>query len=546
MADAQIEVEKKSYLVVKETVDIRQLPKPEEIVPALGSITIGDLHGNALKLLHSLFMHGIIRFKKRIPDPIARYQKLAEVYEKIDTLLPEGDADKPTQAQLVEQCQEFIHALDAIEVCSPKTLVRLIGDELADRGSCDYLTLKILMFLRNQGVLTRILASNHGVDFIAFYEDLDTHGTIGSMGLYLLDAQKPSLWALRNLLQAEGGCSLEELRSLVEVAYKPHLMLLDYELGATGIRLFTHAPVRFSVVQHLARKLEVDYQDHTVQALANTIDAINAAFQDHCMRGELTTLFSAAGIPDTFTEYQQDQNPCICLIWNRWPEDTKDRYEATNRPSEHENYTIAYVHGHDMYDSPPEHVVILDSTLGKGLDYSDQGNYLAWNSSDCPHRVTKSFPYRTLMPILSSVLLFTTGLILGFMLVYTGVFIPFALTSVLLDALIFGSILGVAGMIIGVAGSILGLSYNKGIENRVFEPAPVALRISSGIESHQAPNSTNHTTASYAPLFPKPPVDLDTSTDIKDKPPNEESSSDDETEEEIVIEFTPGNNPFYL
>ena len=63
--------------VIEKQVDIMKYP--EEIEGNLGSITIGDLHGNALKLLHFYIRHGVVKFQDGV-DAKAEYQKFAELY----------------------------------------------------------------------------------------------------------------------------------------------------------------------------------------------------------------------------------------------------------------------------------------------------------------------------------------------------------------------------------------------------------------------------------------------------------------------------------
>lgn len=64
---------------------------------------------------------------------------------------------------------QFNTILDRI-VFEKGRMIRLLGDELADRGANDYFTLKLLEKLQLNKVPVEILLSNHSVEFIESYE----------------------------------------------------------------------------------------------------------------------------------------------------------------------------------------------------------------------------------------------------------------------------------------------------------------------------------------------------------------------------------------
>lgn len=142
---------------INEQVDIFQLPVLD--VPHKGNtgiqITIGDLHGNAMKLMFMLVKHGIAT---NINE--AEYNRLVEIYKT------------PTQDLTKKHLDEFNQILSKIEF-SKDSLVRLIGDELADRGNNDYFTLKILEKLNEHKVPVEIIVSNHSIEFIEACEKQD-------------------------------------------------------------------------------------------------------------------------------------------------------------------------------------------------------------------------------------------------------------------------------------------------------------------------------------------------------------------------------------
>lgn len=117
-------------------------------------ITIGDLHGNALKLLHLLIQEGIF-----LMTP-AQYQEFVMLYQ-----IP---ADEISIAQL-EKLENLIKNL---QTPHPEIFIRLIGDERFDRGNNDYFIDLILKKMHNSHISYEILLSNHGARSIKQMESL--------------------------------------------------------------------------------------------------------------------------------------------------------------------------------------------------------------------------------------------------------------------------------------------------------------------------------------------------------------------------------------
>ncbi|HEO1338507.1 TPA: type IV secretion protein Dot, partial [Legionella pneumophila] len=59
--------------LINKNIDIYNYPN--ELEDNLGSISLGDLHGNAIKLIHFLFRHKIIKFKREICNFHEAYQQ---------------------------------------------------------------------------------------------------------------------------------------------------------------------------------------------------------------------------------------------------------------------------------------------------------------------------------------------------------------------------------------------------------------------------------------------------------------------------------------
>ena len=186
---------------------------------------------------------------------------------------------------------------------------------------------------------------------------------------------------------------LSQVIALVETAYKPTLKLVDYTLTPSGVRLFTHAPTRFDVLESLACLLRVVYDASTREDLARTLDKIHTKFVagyrstnrvhelcggeavpkcDAALPWPIIAFYSlsltfhclstAFCSPGRMTPDEQQRFPAHYVLWNRWREEDET---AGARPAMVNGYTVEYMHGHDPFQSELAHVVNLDTSCGK-------------------------------------------------------------------------------------------------------------------------------------------------------------------------------------
>ncbi|MBL7481280.1 Dot/Icm T4SS effector Wip [Legionella bononiensis] len=410
--------------VINNNVDIYSIPNQLDI--SLGSLTLGDLHGNPIKLLYFLFRHQIIGFKKEVINKENTYQEFVTVYEHYGDLLQtyrelqitlhfiqlkitnaeerlastenhvtsaiqhnssqiaqwiiqkkhiteQLQNNLNTKQSLVQQLLEqkehcraclnqFNHLMTTLELIDNKTLLRLIGDEIADRGNCDYFTLRILEFLQHHHSNVRIILSNHSCEFIYAFEELLNGRPFLPMGT-INEAQITSFIGLKLLLEHD-LINKEELSRIVKQSYNPALNLIDYSLNQEGITLFSHAPIRFDSIRKLTNRLRLHYDDSSKEALAATIEQINFQFQNYANNNTIHLLIHNHNIHDK-TNMSEDEctaSPLVYFIWNRWnlAKDTD-----TARPATHNGYTLTYVHGHDPFQSILPHIHNLDTLCGK-------------------------------------------------------------------------------------------------------------------------------------------------------------------------------------
>ncbi|WP_324607133.1 Dot/Icm T4SS effector Wip [Legionella adelaidensis] len=259
---------------------------------------------------------------------------------------------------------EFNQILSKIEF-SNDCLVRLIGDELADRGSNDYFTLKILEKLNEHKVPVEIIVSNHSIEFIEAYEKQDNfHAPMLSQG-----GHAPSMEKLQTLVE-KGLVSREEILAIAEKSYKPNLRAISYSLSEDKkeITIYSHAGIGLNTIRSLAEKLKVEYKDQTASELAQTIDSINIEFQKHVKSNTVNTLYSREKMYVGYYGYSEISDaPLEFIMWNRF-------YHSLERPASYSGYKINFVHGHDSHDPTRENIYNLDNALGK-MAYLNQGEY---------------------------------------------------------------------------------------------------------------------------------------------------------------------------
>lgn len=415
--------------LIHKTVDIYKYP--DSLDSNSGEVTIGDLHGNAVKFLHFLLRHQVVKFKNEKEEK-QLFNEFVNLYEKSDEIAICYLNMKPIELRINDHTQKLQEAknrldelsnlaerseveeqelallngpigmygsllykekilnnqiaslneekdklaalgialkdipvmldaiIDQLEVVSNDTLVRLIGDELADRGSNDYITLKLLGFLHDNNVKVNITISNHSNEFIRSYEALNYQRPTGA-----IEGKDQRSFGGLKLLIDNNVVSKDEVTKLVDKAYKPTLKVIDYTLSNEGISLFSHAPVRFDRIKIIAERMNIVYNDSTKEALATTIDKINTRFDQIVKNNQVHEFCATAGVKVGDMSLDEiSRLPLVDIIWNRW-DASKDTDDA--RPSKINNYSVNYVHGHDPYQSKFEHVINLDTTSGKGM-----------------------------------------------------------------------------------------------------------------------------------------------------------------------------------
>jgi hypothetical protein len=372
-------------LKTEETVDLSIYPTSPDKLNSGDQLTIGDLHGNSVKFIYFLIKQGVLKLGKEAED----YQKIIAIYNKEEPL---DVADLTKFKDILNRAKFTEHAKEAT--------VRLIGDEVADRGNNDYFTLLVLKKLKDECVPTEIIFSNHSAEFVRFYEEgcvagftsstMDHGGQLGSLtGNRVNNAGIP--YKNQGLLGfiEENLTTSTELKELVDSAYKPNVKLLSYSIDKTvapnTIALYSHAPIDLAMIKDLVEKFNKTmpegekfvYDDSTLDDLTGAIDFVNREFSklvtDNKVSACLEEEANSGKLNDNDNrEHSNIENIILNTIWNR-------NIVTLKRDStigvEDKAYGIKYVHGHVGEKVPSEpNILNLDTNLGR--PGRDDGKYL--------------------------------------------------------------------------------------------------------------------------------------------------------------------------
>lgn len=153
--------------------------------------------------------------------------------------------------------------------------------------------------------------------------------------------------------------------------------------GELGITLFGHAPVGVSIIESLAKKINVEYNDETPVDLAQTIDRINTCFMnEYVNKNRIHDLYDTQYLNELNDNTLQCINPKThpfeYLMWNRDIE--------KNRVPTHNNYSVFFVHGHHHAKHPRniKHVYNLDYNNNFGKNPNEQSEWYPKLYSNMP------------------------------------------------------------------------------------------------------------------------------------------------------------------
>jgi hypothetical protein len=253
------------------------------------------------------------------------------------------------------------------------SIICFIGDDLCDRGSNDYFTLKIFQVLSQQGARFEVLASNHSAEFLSCYEkksNFDEHIFFGGQGRSSENLQ---------LLLDSGLIGREEIEEIIEKCYLPNLKVLSYSINQSqnDFTLYSHAPIGLNNLTHIASSLGVPINDfdseYSIESIKRIIDQVNSQFSE-LLKGE-GGVYELFKVRENLVDIMSGNYinpvdfPLTHVIWNRVHVDLLRLKH------------IFFVHGHDTSEIQLDNVCNLDNTLGKGAMH--KGEYTALYTHLC-------------------------------------------------------------------------------------------------------------------------------------------------------------------
>lgn len=330
--------------IKKDTDDLKHYPNVE--TSTFDVITVGDLHGNALKLLHFLLKNNIVHWNtSEKSESEAFYQRFYELY----------NATPITQ----EKFNQLRALISSLRVTPNTPLLRFIGDELADRGKHDLITLLLFEHLHANKVNYRCILSNHTHRFLINYNKMRLGQPVDPSdygGCFI--SQSELFSCIEN-----GFIELDEVNRLVD-NHKNHLYILDHGLYDQGTYQYTHAVTSHTIGQHLAQPLNLFYFEATPVFRVWSTSRVNQAFRQRLMCDDWD-LFNTYIMDQLSERYPIDEQdfPFESTLWNR-------TYRSIQRPTLHPEYAYEQrsIHGHERNDPlADDHFIIsLDSLFGKG------------------------------------------------------------------------------------------------------------------------------------------------------------------------------------
>lgn len=304
-------------------------------------VTIGDLHGNALTLIYFLLREGVLNLSH-------------EDYKKIISIYTANQLNK-------NLLNDFKAIVQRAQKTDRNILIRLIGDEVCDRGQNDYFTLIILKKLHLLNQQIEIIFSNHGLAFLDAFENYASENKLYSN--YFRGAQySRSLTNLDNLISTN-LITKDEVSDMVNNVYKPLIKPLSYTLDQKDdLILYTHAPSDLRIIKNLALKFNIKFDDLNIEALINTVKGINKRFCFYLLNNKIHTLFDRANFcnPDNF---KRNDTAIEDLTWNR-------NYNELNFKPVHNGFKLSYAYGHDKTEisHPFGNIYGLDNNFGKSFN----------------------------------------------------------------------------------------------------------------------------------------------------------------------------------
>jgi len=363
--------------LIEINVDLRKYPEVTNENQSFNHLAFGDLHGNTIKLIHLLIMHGVLELGKGKDD----YDKLIELYDKAgkykNNAFPKGPSTHfKVGSNLTRSDIEQFSLIVKRMKFNNKHSISFIGDELADRGFNDYFTLMIFNEMKLKGVDYEVMLSNHGAVFLKWCQSFLNNSPYTDDDLKMLQSnQQDSLIRLNNILFLLDNNEQKYLKKIIKEVYLPSLKIVScvYDYDEQLIINFTHAPTNYKILERIAIDLELlnaegDLRKLKPEEILNLYISINRMMHSLDINSFISLLI------DSVDEYLKSINknvravpdknknelefPFGALLWNR-------NYLGYNKHDlDLEKIESKWVCGH-VGNKDSQQLQIIDDDLGK-------------------------------------------------------------------------------------------------------------------------------------------------------------------------------------
>ncbi|MFI4956755.1 MAG: hypothetical protein ACHQAX_06070 [Gammaproteobacteria bacterium] len=265
--------------------------------------TIGDLHGNVMNFIYFAVHRGAMKISPQA------YRELADIYHDW------SEAKEPKKRQAAKA--RFKELIAGIEV-APGAKLRLIGDELCDRGMSDDLTLEALARFKDMGGTCETMLSNHTAVFIEHIEEAIHRSTINGklnheLFKLILSETEENLMegerftaSFRNLQYSvqHDLTTVDEILNLYK-KHKKSFKAFSYDTGTDGrLIIYSHAAISKRMIRGIAKEMKGEFKPGEKSSLATLkkkkprtdedmipiINAINRVVTQHAENNTLSAL----------------------------------------------------------------------------------------------------------------------------------------------------------------------------------------------------------------------------------------------------------------
>lgn len=376
--------------ILSTTLNLSSPPQFEAQFHGVQKITIGDLHGNPLSLLHYLVKVGVLEFNKNKPDS-------KHLYAIFQNMIYDSSLDEDLiNTENIRQFKSLLPTLFTIK--NKQIHVLLLGDLLCDRMSDDIHMLFVLEYLHDNDVPYKILFSNHDSIFSAaiyFKSIREKRSKQNEIISFFLSHEFYSSLKRLGMLIDRKIITRKSVLDLANKVHRDHLLLLSYTEKQDGRNcIFSHGIllnkfIRSFIAKYSEEMAEIDCKILRTDSTQEKIKKINSVFLHMMQNSHETLIYDFFDMDDGHSALSQaifskhhrnilnsfiENNPVYVMIWSR-----KDFFYAKDQTIQVSEFDDAaglisnntdVIHGHtnDLVESKTgSRYFSLDNSAGREI-----------------------------------------------------------------------------------------------------------------------------------------------------------------------------------